>query len=216
VLNDLVKGLHGVALDAGKDFDVVVVSFDPRETPALARAKKQTYVEEYARPGADRGWHFLTGDQGNVDRLMEAVGFRAVWDEKGQQFAHARGLLILGRDLSSGRHMVTRYLLGGWYPPRDLRLAITEASEGQVGNVMDRVLLMCFNYNPVTGTYSVAILRVVQAASVLTVLLLAGFWLLAWRRNRNAGSLACATQPQAGLPVPLQEPPAPQEERVQS
>ena len=181
-LNDLVKSLHGVPFEAGKEFDVVVVSFDAREKPALARAKKQAYVEEYARPGGERGWHFLTGDQKNIDRLMEAVGFRAVWDEEGQQFAHARGLLILSRDLASDRLMVTRYFLGGSYPPRDLRLAITEASEGQVGNLMDRVLLMCFNYNPVSGKYSLAILNAVRIGAVGTVGLLAGFWLLMWRR----------------------------------
>ncbi len=199
VLNDLVKGLHGVALDAGKDFDVVVVSFDPRETPDLARAKKQVYVAEYDRPGADRGWHFLTGDQENIDRLMEAVGFRVAWDEETQQFAHARGVLVLGRDLASDRLMVTRYFLGGSYPPRDLRLAIAEASEGQVGNLMDRVLLMCFNYNPVTGTYSVAILNAVRLGGVLIVALLAGFWLVMWRRGRRAARLALATQQAAGL-----------------
>jgi protein SCO1/2 len=214
-LNDLVKGLHGVALDAGKDFDVVVVSFDARETPELARAKKKAYVEEYGRPGAENGWHFLTGDQENIDRLMEAVGFRAVWDEQGQQFAHARGLLFLGRDLESGQLMVTRYFLGGAFPPRDLRLAITETSEGQVGNVMDRVLLMCFNYNPVTGKYSVAILNAVKIGGLLTVALLVGFWVLMWRRARRravaplvaASGLACGlTQPTTGPVVATERP----------
>jgi protein SCO1/2 len=188
-LNDLVKGLHGVPFSAGKEFEVVVVSFDPRETPKLARDKKATYVEEYARPGADKGWHFLTGDQENIDRLMDAVGFRAVWDEEGQQFAHARGLLVLGRDLASDRLMVTRYFLGGVYPPRDLRLAITEASEGQVGNLMDRVLLMCFNYNPVTGKYSLAILNAVRIGGLVMVAGLVGFWLLMWRRGKRAAGL---------------------------
>jgi protein SCO1/2 len=207
-LNDLVKGLHGVPFDAGREFEVVVVSFDAREKPDLARAKKQAYVEDYARPGAEKGWHFLTGDQENIDRLMEAVGFRAVWDEKGQQFAHARGLLILGRDLSSDRLMVTRYFLGGAYPPRDLRLAITEASEGQVGNLMDRVLLMCFNYNPVTGKYSMTILNVVRGSAVVTVALLAGFWLLMWRRARRAAGLipAGTTLPTGQQDVKVQTP----------
>jgi protein SCO1/2 len=207
VLNDLVKGLHGVALDAGKDFDVVVVSFDTRDTPQMARAKKDAYVEEYDRPGAEQGWHFLTGDQGNIDRLTEAVGFRAVWDEEGQQFAHARGLLFLGRDLASDQLMVTRYFLGGSFPPRDLRLAITEASEGQVGNVMDRVLLMCFNYNPVTGQYSLAILNAVRAGGALTVVLLAGFWLLMWRRGvrRAAGLIPAGINPAARPPEPAPE-----------
>src|SRR5207249_10463689 len=108
----------------------------------------------------------------NIDRLMDAVGFHAVWDEQQKQYAHARGLLVLGRDLASDRLMVTRYFLGGSYPPRDLRLAITEASEGQVGNLMDRVLLMCFNFNPVTAKYSMAILNVVRIGAVVTVALL--------------------------------------------
>jgi protein SCO1/2 len=199
VLNDLVKGLRGVPLHAGEDFEVVVVSFDAREKPELARAKKDAYVEEYGRPGSEGGWHFLTGEQPQIDALMEAVGFRAIWDEEQQQFAHARGILVLTADW-----MVTRYFLEGSYPPRDLRLAITEASEGRVGSPMDRILLMCFNYNPVTGRYSMTVLNAVRLGGVATVALLLGFWLAMWLRARRsrvgapAAAAVGATEDHAG------------------
>jgi protein SCO1/2 len=182
VLNDLVKGLRGVPFSAGEEFEVVVVSFDPREKPDLAAAKKAAYVEDYGRPGAERGWHFMTGEQAQIDRLMEAVGFRAVWDEKDQQYIHARGVLIM-----TAGGMVARYFLGGWYPPRDLRMALVEASEGQIAAPMDRILLMCFSYNPSSGKYSAAVLRLVQAGGVATMAAVGLFWLASWRRGRRAG-----------------------------
>lgn len=180
VLNDLVSGLRGVPFTAGNEFEVVVVSFDAREKPELAAAKKASYLEEYERPGAEKGWHFLTGEQPEIDRLMQAVGFRAIWDEKGQQFAHARGIMILTSDW-----MVTRYFLDGSYPPRDLRMALVEASEGKVGSPMDRILLMCFNYNPVTARYSITILNIVRAGGAMVVALVLSFWALTWYRGRT-------------------------------
>jgi protein SCO1/2 len=178
VLNDLVKGLRGVPFTAGDEFEVVVVSFDPSEKPDLAASKKAAYVEEYGRPGAARGWHFLTGEQKQIDRLMEAVGFKAVWDEKDKQYIHGRGILVVTPD-----GVVSRYFMGGWYPPRDLRLALVEASEGKISALMDRVLLMCFRYNPDTGRYSAAVLRAVRALSAVTVAGLGLFWLVSWRRG---------------------------------
>ncbi len=192
VLNDLVKGLRGVPFHAGEEFEVVVVSFDAREKPELAKAKKDAYVEDYGRPGSEKGWHFLTGEQPQIDRLMEAVGFRAVWDEEQKQFAHARGILVLTADW-----MVTRYFLGGTFPPRDLRLALTEASEGKVGSPMDRILLMCFNYNPTTGKYSMTVLSIVRIASAVMVALLLGFWGVSWwsgRRARRMPALSTASE----------------------
>ena len=181
VLNDMFKGLRGVPFTPGEEYKVVVVSFDPREKPELAKAKKEAYAEEYGRPGDAEGWHFLTGEQPEIDRLMQAVGFRAYWDERQQQFAHARGILVL-----TGDWMVTRYFLEGAFPPRDLRLALTEASEGKVGSPMDRILLMCFNYNPSTGKYSMTVLTAVRIGGVVTVLLLLGFWLTTWLRGRRS------------------------------
>lgn len=192
VLNDLVKGLRGVPFDAGNEYEVVVVSFDPTEKPELAAAKKKAYVEEYGRPGTDKGWHFLTGDRPEIDRLMASVGFRAIWDEKEQQYAHARGIMILTPDW-----MVTRYFLEGSFPPRDLRLALVEGSEGRVGSPMDRVLLMCFNYNPVSGKYSMTILNIVRLGGLLMVGLVLLFWLSSWRRGRRLAGAAAGIDPAA-------------------
>ena len=199
VLNDVVKGLRGVPFTAGDAFEVVVVSFDAREKPALAKAKKDAYVEEYGRPGDEKGWHFLTGEQPEIDQLMEAVGFRAYWDEQQQQFAHARGILVLTADW-----MVTRYFLEGTFPPRDLRLALVEASEGRVGSPMDRILLMCFNYNPSTGRYSMTVLTIVRTAGAVMVALLVGFWLVTWRLGKRAAQspVAAAIGP-IGLMGPI-------------
>jgi protein SCO1/2 len=189
VLNDLCDSLRQVPFTAGQEFEVVVVSFDPREKPPLAAAKKRSYVESYGRPGGEDGWHFLTGEQPEIDRLMEAVGFRAVWDPEQKQFAHARGILVLTPD---GR--VARYFLGGYYPPRDLRLALVESSEGKISAPMDRILLMCFSYNPQTGKYSGTVLGAVRLGGVLTVLAVVGYWLVRWRRGRGK---ALSSQPSA-------------------
>jgi len=185
MLDDLGKGLSGVTFEPGREYDVVIVSFDPRDTPAQARAKKQHYDEQYPLARVAQGWHFLTGKEPDIGRLMAAVGFRAVWDEKQQQYAHARGLVVLSRGPSGeGAPLrVTRYFLEGAYPPRDLRLALVDAGEGKVGGPMDRILLMCFNYNPQTGSYSLAVLRAVQAGGALTVAALGLFWWASWRRR---------------------------------
>src|SRR5262249_58785151 len=123
--------------------------------------------------------HVVTGEQKQIDRLMEAVGFRAVWDEREKQYVHGRGLLVVTPD-----GVVSRYFLEGWYPPRDLRLALVEASEGQIAAPLDRVLLMCFRYNPSTARYSAAILRLVRVLSAATVAALGLFWLVSWPPSR--------------------------------
>jgi protein SCO1/2 len=179
VLNDLVASLRRLPFDAGREYEVVVISFDPSEKPELAAAKKAAYVEEYGRPGGEAGFHFLTGDQEQINRIMDETGFRAVWDERQKQYAHARAIMIV-----SPYHLLTRYFLDGAYPPRDLRLALIESSEGKVGSPMDRILLMCFNYDPVEARYSVAVLNVVQLGGLVTVALIGGFWLVAWWRRR--------------------------------
>jgi protein SCO1/2 len=181
VLKDLVDGLRGVEWRAGEQYDVVVVSFDAREKPDLAARHKESYVESYGRPGSENGWHFLTGEQANIDALTEAVGFHVVWDAKKQQYAHGRGITLL-----TPRGRIAKYLVGGVFPPRDLRLALVEASEGEIGKPMDRILLMCFSYDPETGKYSMAILRLVRAGGLLTVLGMGAFWLACWWRGRRA------------------------------
>jgi protein SCO1/2 len=181
VLNDLTKGLRGVPpFAAGRDFQVVVVSFDARETPGLAAAKKRSYVADYGRPGADAGWHFLTGEQPAIDSLKDAVGFRTLYDAKEDQFAHDSAIIFL-----TPKGKIARYLFGLGYNPRDLRLALVESSEGKVSTVIDHVLLMCFHYDPVTGKYSATVLSLVRIGGVLTVLALIGFWVVVARRSQR-------------------------------
>jgi protein SCO1/2 len=188
VLNGVVDGLRGISFDAGADFQVVVVSFDAREQPSLAAAKKATYVEHYGRPDAEDGWHFLTGAQPSIDRLTQAVGFPYLYDSARDQFIHDSGIMILTPE---GR--VSRYLYGIDYPSRDLRLALVEASDRRIASPIDHVMLLCFHYDPATGRYSASVLAIVRLAGALTVLILGTFLFRAWRRERTVaerGALA--------------------------
>ncbi len=188
VLNDLNTGLRGVRpYSAGRDFEIVVVSFDAREKPALAAAKKRAYVDDYARPGTETGWHFLTGEQPEIDRLEEAVGFRAIYDPKGDQFIHDSAVILLTPD---GK--VARYLFGLGYNPRDLRLAIVESSAGKVGSTIDHVLLLCFHYDPARGKYTATVFSIVRIGGMLTVLALIAFWARVARRNLRSADNAAA------------------------
>ncbi len=168
-LNSLSSALATLTFDVGREFDVVTVSFDPREKPALAAAKKAGYLKRYGRPGAERGWHFLTGDKDEIARLTSAVGFRYQWDDEIKQFAHPAGLVVLTPE---GR--ITRYLYGIEYAPKDLRLGLVEASERKIGTPLDQAMLFCYQYNPATGRYGLLTLRLVRAGAVLTVLALGG------------------------------------------
>ena len=179
VLNGLVKAMLDVPLTAGREFNVLTVSFDPREQPELASAKKHTYLQRYGRPGAERGWHFLTGDEGPIKRLTEAVGFRYTYDPRHDVFAHASGILVL---TPTGK--ISRYFLDIKYSPRDLRLGLLEASEGKVGSAWDKALLYCFHYDPREGKYGPAVMNFVRAGGVVTLLALAAFAGVLWRRER--------------------------------
>jgi protein SCO1/2 len=152
VFNGLVSSLRVLPFDAGKDFDVVAVSFDPRDRPPDAAAKKKAYVEEYRRPGASAGWHFLTGGEGSIERVTKAAGFRYRYDESTGQFAHAAAIYV-----ATPGGKLSRYFYGIEYGPRDLRLAMVEASEGRIGSIVDQILLFCFHYDPKMGRYSAAI-----------------------------------------------------------
>jgi protein SCO1/2 len=180
VLNGLTSALGVVSLDAGRDFDVVAVSFDERERPADAAAKKVAYVSRYHRPEGDRGWHFLTGDKSSIAALAAAVGFRFRYDGDRDQFAHASAIYVLTPD---GR--LSRYFYGIEYPPRDLRLGLIEASEGRIGTPVDRVLLYCFHYDPKTGKYGAVVINIVRLAGGATVLALAAAILVLSRRHRH-------------------------------
>jgi protein SCO1/2 len=183
VINGLSSALGILTLDPGKDFEIVVVSFDQRDTPAAAAAKKAVYVERYHRPGADRSWHFLTGGQPSIDSLTKAAGFRYVWDEETKQFAHPTGAIVLTKD---GR--LARYLFGIEYGARDLRFAIIEASAGRVGTPVDSLLLYCYHYDPSTGRYGFVIMRSVRLAGALTVVAMGLFIGLMVRQERRGRS----------------------------
>jgi protein SCO1/2 len=184
ILNGLTSSLKAVNLDAGIDFDVVAVSFDPRETPELAAGKKQAHVKEYGRAGSERGWHFLTGDAEAIRQVTEAAGFKYYWDEESQQFAHASGVIVVTPE---GR--LARYFYGIEYAPRDLRLGLVEASAGKIGSRVDRMLLYCFHYDPASGKYSLAVMNIVRVLGTATVALIVGFILVMLRRERR-GELA--------------------------
>jgi protein SCO1/2 len=193
VLSSITSTLGVLSLDTGKDFELVLVSFDPRETPAQAAAKKAQYLERYKRPGAEAGWHFLTGDEASIKRLTSAAGFRYVWDEQTQQFAHPTGIIVVTPD---GRP--ARYLFGLEYGPRDVRLALVESSEGKVGSIADELLLYCYHYDPMTGRYGLYIMRALRVAGLATVLAIAGFITFMVRRERKAS--VAGLQPTAVSP----------------
>jgi protein SCO1 len=178
-LNGLVSALGVLPWNPGQEFELVTVSFDPRETPAQAAAKKKAYLARYQRPQAQAGWHFLTGDEAALRTLTGAVGFRYTWDDASKQFAHPAGVVVATPD---GR--LARYLFGIEYAPKDLRLALVEASEGRVGSPVDQLLLFCYRYDPATGRYGAALMRVMRAGAILTLLVLGGFMLVSFRRDR--------------------------------
>ena len=183
VLNGLTRSLRAVPLDVGDQFHVVTVSFDPRETAALAAAKKEAYVKRYARAQASQGWHFLTGEEASIQQLTRAVGFRYAYDEKSGQFAHATGIMVL---TPTGR--LARYFYGIDYSPRDLRLALVEASANKIGSAIDQLLLFCFHYDPKTGKYSLVVMNVLRIAGMGTLLALGSFMFVMFRRDRRKHS----------------------------
>ena len=184
VINGLASALNVLSLEPGKDFEIVTVSFNPRDTPATASAKKASYIARYKQPGAAAAWHFLTGNQESIDRLTKAAGFRYVWDAETQQFAHPTGVMVLTPD---GR--LARYLFGIEYGPRDLRYAIVDASNGRVGSAVDSLLLFCYHYDPARGRYGVAIMRLIRAGGAATVLALGAFIFIMVRKEKQASGV---------------------------
>jgi protein SCO1/2 len=180
ILSSMTSTFSVLALEPGDDFEIITVSFDPRETPDVASSMKAQFIERYDRAGAERGWHFLTGDQPAIDRLTEAAGFRYAWDQDSQQFAHPSGIIVLTPD-----GVIARYLFGLEYGPRDLRLALVEASEGRVGSAIDSLMLFCYHYDPTTGRYGLVVMRVLRIAGLSTVLALASFIIIMIRRERR-------------------------------
>jgi protein SCO1 len=171
------SGLKPLSLDAGKDFEVIVASIDPTDTPERAAMKKRDIVQRYGRPGTEGGWH-LTGPPPSIERLANAVGFQYVYDKEKDQFAHAAGIVIL-----TPEGKVSRYFFGIEYPPRDLRLGLVEASGNKIGGLVDQVLLYCFHYDPTVGRYSAVTLNLVRGVSALFAVGLVLFIVLLRRRE---------------------------------
>ena len=177
VLNGLTGSLKGISFDAGKDFDVIAISFDARENdkPDLAKNKKQSYLERYNRPNSANGWHFLTGTQPEIDKVTKAVGFNYHFDEATNQFAHAGGIMVATPE---GR--LSRYFYGIDYAPKDLKFGIMDSARDKIGNPAEQLYLYCFHYDPSSGKYGLAILRVLRLLGVGTLLglgiMLFGFW----------------------------------------
>ncbi|HZN54613.1 MAG TPA: SCO family protein [Candidatus Polarisedimenticolaceae bacterium] len=183
-LNGLVEALRGLEWTPGEEFSVATVSIDPRETATLALEKRRSYLEDLGRPGAEAGWHFLTGPAASIDALTRAVGFAYRYDEGADQYGHAAAIVVVTPD---GR--VSRYLYGVRFDPRTLSLSLVEASRGAIGSAWDRFIIYCYHYDPARGSYALAALRVMRAAGALTVLVLGtivgGFWLR--ERGRSDG-----------------------------
>jgi protein SCO1/2 len=180
-VQDLASALGDVPFALGDQYEVLTVSIDPTDTPDLAREKKRQYLRPYPNPGIEEGWHFLTGDEASIARLTDAVGFRYVYDADQHEYAHPSGLVVLTPDGT-----ISRYLYGLDFPPNDLRLALVEASQGRIAGAVDRLLLLCYHYDPETGRYSSLVLTAVRAGGVATV---AGLGLLLgvlWRRDLRA------------------------------
>lgn len=175
--NGLFESLQDLNFTVGEEFEVLIVSIDPDETPDIAKAKKRATIMEYGRSG--EGWHFLVGDEEAIRPLAEAVGFHYVYDEKIDEYVHPSGIIILTPE---GR--ISRYLFGIEYPPRDVRLGLVEATADKIGSPVDQVLLVCYHYDPVSGEYTLAIMTIIRILAVVTVAGLGAFVAVMFRRER--------------------------------
>lgn len=189
ILNGTLRAMRALEFSAGEEFEVVTVSINPEETPELAMIKKVKYLESYQREGAQKGWHFLTGPEDQIRPLADAVGFRYAYDPASGEYVHASGIMVL-----TPGGQVARYFYGVEYSPRDLRLGLVEASNNEIGTPTDQVLLFCYQYNPLTGKYSFAILSILRVAGALTLIGIALLITVLIRRERKAPA-----QVQAGV-----------------
>jgi len=178
VLNGVATGLRAVSLNPGRDFEVVAVSFDPKDTPEIAAAKRAGHLQRYHRPDTANGWHFLTGDEASIKALTSSVGFRYKLDPSTGQYAHASAIMIL-----TPEGKLSKYFYGVEYEPRDLRLGLVEASENRIGSPVDRILLFCYHYDPATGKYGAIAMNMMRFAGAGFVLICGAFLIFAWRRD---------------------------------
>jgi protein SCO1 len=180
VLNGMVETFKTLNFTAGQEFDIVTVSIDPAEQPELAAEKKEQYVAEYGRAGVAAGWHFLTGDKASIEKLAAAVGFKYVYDPNSQQFAHGAGIMI-----ATPQGRLARYLYGIEYGAKDMRFGLMEAAKGKIGSPADKILLLCYHYDPTTGKYGLVVANLLKGGGIVMVLLLGGYMTVNFLRDRR-------------------------------
>lgn len=184
-MSSLVKTLKTLPLNPGRDYRVVMLSFDPKEKWELAAEKKKAYLKRFDREGTETGWTFLTGDEANIKALTESMGFRYAYDPTIEQYAHAAGFVVTTPE---GR--LSRYLFGIEYRARDIRMAVIESAKGKIGDTVGQLLLMCFHFDPASGKYTMGVLTAIRIGAVLTLSVLGGFLIISFRRERRPKSLA--------------------------
>ena len=185
IMNGVSRTIKVLPFTPGNDFDVVFISFDPRDKPETASAKKIALMNYWSMQNQSGAWHFLTGEEPQIKRVTSAAGFFYMWDERSQQYAHLSGVLVLTPD---GR--LSRYFYGVEYSPKELRLALVESGEGRVGSVVDELLLYCYHYDPATGRYGLVIMRAMRIGGAVTVLTLVAFIVVMLRKERHAAALS--------------------------
>jgi len=180
VLNAELHTMRAMSIELGKDYQAVTVSFEPKDTPALAKAKRDIYAGQLGLPHGAENWHFLTGEQPSIDALTQAVGFHYAYDSANRQYAHAAAIMVL---TPGGR--ISRYYYGVQFSARDVRLGLVEASAGKIGTITDHAMLFCYQYDPETGKYGLVVMNIVRGAGGLTVLALGIFMFVMFRRDRR-------------------------------
>ena len=180
VTNGMVAGLQELDLELGPDYTVVTVSIDPKEEPPLAREKKNSYLALLKKDGAEANWHFLTGDEDQIQKLADTVGFNFQWNPFGKQYDHSAGIMVLSPDGT-----LSQVLQGVEYSGRTMRLALVEASDGVVGTAWDRILLTCYGYDPLTREYGLLVWTVVRIGGALTILGIGTMLFVLWRREKR-------------------------------
>jgi len=181
ILSGLTESLRKISLDPGRDFQVVAISFDPDETPDLAKAKRENYLRKYNRPADDDGWHFLTGKDPAIHQVADAVGFGYKWDPRQKQWAHASAIYVI-----TPEGKTSRYFYGVAFKSRDVRLGLVDASNHKIGNLADEIILYCYCYNPKNGKYGFAIVNSLRIVGCATLLALGSFVVINLRRDKKS------------------------------
>lgn len=185
ILEGMYRGLEDLRWTPGDEFDILTVSIASDETPELAKSQKENYIDELGKPEAADGWHFLTGEEDQIRKLTDEVGFGFKWDESTQEYIHGSSLIFL-----SDEGVVTRYLHGIDYPELSMRNALYDAADGKIGSTMDRVVLYCYEYDPNTESYAPVAMNIMKIGGAATLILLGLFLGIFWYREKKKEKLS--------------------------